>query len=1222
MKRELLLSLVGIGMGLASWAQHSPRYSASLETFFTNSQCTELKANYAEMSDADLKAEMANAGLPKALQNIAVKVKNNWWNETEKSAFADENIYAKDFRVASYKPYSDANDWHKKLNCYAPCYMGNPTGIYAHRNDTLHVFVGNEIPEDATLYLSTIRNHGLITSRTAGTELKKGYNEIIVPNDSLVYFVNYVVNTIDPTYWKDNDDRTDERGKTIARLSDFPAMDIHIEGGDCVGYYQKPLTNSEQEDEKFRYLTTNASDKMFFMVKGETTLFYFPKETFVNVWPKTIWNSINWFDRVQYWEYGLIGILDNVANGLCENGTEYSKSEHPFNIKGGDAFYPTYCNNPSFAIQGASSTPPFATTYHTSFPGEWGVESSFNAERQDFDNWCCGHEHGHTIQGAYNLESCIESSVNLGSQLVTYMTGYRMSRGWNFDDNYNYTADKVPFGLRSISITMRMYWNLYLYYHVAGKKKDFYPTFVKSLREDPMDFTHDDWRQHPIHGGAGHHRAVNTWIKFYKKACEAAQEDLTEYFRMWGFFEPCNYLFIPDQKNYWASLTQEEIDAAIAEVKAKGYKENLQIMFVEDRQILRPRTDIWASTATGTAKNKPENNGKWKSQAELNSAYGDVGDILTYIDGSGNTSEYKYILSGNSIKMIGEGGVGFIVYDKDGKNVHMSNRLQFDIPLDVAINGFEVKAINADGTTSTAVDGTQTATEEDLREILQSAINISQPIIDLEDETGKKIGYYNSKDLATLKGLVADAESAIATNDKDNYLSLSTSINNEYLRLQNDGLMQSVKPNALYYIKSKRNVSGNAKYLSTNSQNKVVSASSSNISNQWAFVPASAEDPDIFYLQHKKTYNMMQVQRNDKGKITAFKLGGAEPESASSFKLVNLGDGVLGIRPLDQTYLNIDPQGTITSWDNDDEGSQWYITEADTFVHVTDDTMRESANKIDDLIDDVCIYEMNKEKVALQCTDPSQPNYLSTNQPEEDAPDNVLGMAIDGDEETFFMSNRSNNAMTFMPHHLRVDLGEGNEVSSIQFRIKGNSAWNWATQVNVWGADDSSEDWISSITDITVDYTSPIFNSLKPSRYWRIDVIATDGEYEDESYCPWFTVCEFEFFKSNSSITMKPGYEELPVSYITDCKEKIKEVERRLEEEYYTPLTKYELWLELMATYNALYEKIQEIDPTVDIQDIEATGNSNGEIYDLSGRKLRDAKAGGIYIIGGKKIIR
>lgn len=795
------------------------------------------------------------------------------------------------------------------MNTYAPNFMGNPTGIYAaNGKEIIHVFVGSDIPEGSTLYLTPVRNHGRIGSRSEGTELKKGYNAVIGTRDSLVYFVNYVVNTIPTT-------EVNAKTETIAKISDFPNLDIHIEGGQCVGYYQKPAENTLEEDEKYKYLINNANDGMYFMVKGATSLFYFKKYTYTKHFSKTIWNSINWFDRLHYWEFSIIGVLDDVANGKCENGTEFSKAAYPLNIKGGDAWYPTYCNNPTMAMEGPNGQNPHATTFYTSYPGDGGVESSFNAERANFDNWCAGHEHGHQIQGAYNLESCSESSVNLPSNIITYLTGYRLGRGWNFEQNYAYVAENKVFGLRDISITMRMYYNLFLYYHIGGKKKDFYPTFVKSLREDPMNFSRDGVQyEHPEWGApsGGHHRAVNTWIKFYKKACDAAQEDLTEYFRMWGFFVPCDKEYFGDYTSYAVSLTQKEIDAAIAEVKAKGYPENLQIMFVEDRQIPRERTDIWAHTATGSQKYKPTNWEAWYTEEQLRAEYGDVGDILTYIDGSANTSQYTYILSGNKVSLSGKGGVGFIVYDKDGNNVYMSNRYKFEIPAEVAANGFTIKCINADGTSSVVANGADSATDEEKLAILKAAIEASKAFTSLEDATGKKVGFYSSEDLAVLKGYVTDANTAIADKNVDAYIALADNINKEILRLQSENCMKQIIPNGIYHIACVRKVSGATRYLSATTADGFETKTSNNNISRWAFVPTGEEN--VYYLQNRQAGKMMGAILNEKGGVDNVKMVEANPEVACTVKVESLGGGKFGIRPKDNTYLNMHNQGYITVW--------------------------------------------------------------------------------------------------------------------------------------------------------------------------------------------------------------------------------------------------------------------------------------------------------------------
>ena len=92
-------------------------------TYFEDAACTQLKANYQAMSDADLTANLTAAGMPEYMVTIALKVKNDTWAK-----------YEKDFRINEYKAYSDAAYWNEKLWARFASFMGNPTGIYA-KND-------------------------------------------------------------------------------------------------------------------------------------------------------------------------------------------------------------------------------------------------------------------------------------------------------------------------------------------------------------------------------------------------------------------------------------------------------------------------------------------------------------------------------------------------------------------------------------------------------------------------------------------------------------------------------------------------------------------------------------------------------------------------------------------------------------------------------------------------------------------------------------------------------------------------------------------------------------------------------------------------------------------------------------------------------------------------------------------------------------------------------
>ena len=110
------------------------------ETFFEDAACTTLKATYQAMSDEELAQALSGAGMPQFMTEIAQKLKNNSWA-----------AYEQDFRIHSYKAYSDATYWNDKMKSTGGSYMGNPTGIYVKNIEPLYVFVDADVPEDATL---------------------------------------------------------------------------------------------------------------------------------------------------------------------------------------------------------------------------------------------------------------------------------------------------------------------------------------------------------------------------------------------------------------------------------------------------------------------------------------------------------------------------------------------------------------------------------------------------------------------------------------------------------------------------------------------------------------------------------------------------------------------------------------------------------------------------------------------------------------------------------------------------------------------------------------------------------------------------------------------------------------------------------------------------------------------------------------------------------------
>lgn len=599
-----------------------------MNVYFADNACTELKSEYASMDDATLTQTMTSDGVTDDLINIALKVKKNQWN-----------AYEKEFRIHEYNAYSDANYWNQAMKATGGSYMGNPTGIYASDDSHIYVFVDQDIPSDATLYFAGCVNNDLIRNAKTGQRLRKGLNIIDGQKDALYYIV-YTADT---------------RSKT-KKLSEWPDIKIHVEGGVVNGYYDVARHN----DNDYVALLNNATYDLF-TVKGGETILNFKTSTYKEVFPSTIKSSVVWFDSLTVWEKELMGMCESVASGR--------RAVAPFRLTGGEAIFPIYYNNPNFAIEGKASDDGYANScpYRTSYNSVDCIRKSFVIQA-GLDDWCAAHECGHNNQGAINLESCTEVSNNLFSNVICYLDGVTTTKGHPLATTMNYYAHRVPFFSRDVTSKMRMYYQLYLYYHQAEKNMSFYPTLFQELRKDPLEL----WTN-----------TNNSSLKFVRKVCEVAQEDLTDFFTAWGFFEPCN-LTIDDYGIYDLTVTQEDIDKTLEEI-SKYPKKNREILFIEDRVEEIPATDFLVAK-----------DGKRAGSDQIGQC-GDLGQFTDFLSGESQPSQYTYIQADSLYAMSGSGGIGFVALNSDGKMVYAANALRFCIPSCVD-EDFTIYSVDLDGT--------------------------------------------------------------------------------------------------------------------------------------------------------------------------------------------------------------------------------------------------------------------------------------------------------------------------------------------------------------------------------------------------------------------------------------------------------------------------------------------------------------------------------------------
>lgn len=1198
----------------------SAKYTA-LSTFFTDKACTELKSEYKTQSDEDLKLAVTKAGLPEQIADIAVKVKNGWKDETDASMSAE-------FRVQNYGAYAAAGIWRwnsndgKGLNASQISDMNNPTGIYTTGRDVLFVFVEGTVPSGCELRLSSV-SEGIsgfgYNNYDNGTVLKEGINIIGAEVDLREYWVMYTVTN-----------------KNL-KPADMDKIKIHIEGGHVMGYVNYYPNDEEKTNAEYKriLLAANASanasgaDKcrLRMATRGEYGLFYwqimcynliwsdgsanllknkasctFETEKFNSTYYKNgygfkIWKSMRFYDNVLHQEWATMGILKDVADADASNAV--------YNCFGGQGLYPTYCNCHAYTIMGTQGGNPHSSTGYTHMPGVGAVESSYNGERADFDVWCVGHESGHNNQGAINLQSSTESSNNLFSNIITYYYGYRMSRGGTISDNEAYFQNGTQFSLRDIGMTMRMYYQLYLYYHVAGYKKDFYPTLFTELRADAMNLN----------------SGKESWLKFYQKACRAAGEDLTEFFRFWGFFEAFDTTTFGDYTNHTLSLSQATIDEAIAEIKAeakeKGWRENLEIMFIDDRSQLRPRTDIWASNETNASKQmKPDNSGTWRSLEYMLNYTGELGDVLTYTQDAEKAS-YSFTASGSKIQMNGKGGVGFLVCDKEGNIVAHSNHYAFTLPSQIATSAFTIKAINADGTMVEATNETGT---EQYREALQNAITEANKILALVDETGTKMGFYKPEQVSTLKQLVEEGKSILTSNEESAYLSKYNEIAVETKRILDDESVQKVTNTGIYLIQSNRN---KTRYL--DGQDKLVAVTTKNEQQQWAFI--ATKTADTYYIQNMKTHCFMApVIDSNSQKLTGWSVSNDKLEDAGTFTLEEAGSGSFYIKTngveKGDYYMNIDPSNNMAVWSADD-GSKWNIIRIQEIEEFTDKDMKTLMANTNSLINEVCTYSVKNDPITVQNTNADAPYYISSNASAgiEDA--HSLDYMIDGKSNTYFSTI---GATVKAKRFVTLTLGKGNELSEMRIFYRTATGMHNYKPTEILaraGETTSALKNIATLTGLpssktaTETYTSPALVAETPANVWRFVINATNNE--DAGTYPDFALAVMKFYNIATIIELNAGYEAVDTQLIKNAKSESENADELLQTKT-TPLINYYQYKSLLKAYEALKEASEATG--IDFTEAEPVqDNAKSGIYDLNGRRVEKVTKSGLYIINGKKLM-
>lgn len=498
---------------------HETDYNEALKTFFTDESCAELRAPFATMGDDELRTAMS--ALPDDFVRMALKIKNNAWAHRER-----------EFRIRDYTAYSDPDRWHEVLLITRPGRINNPTGIYGHAGDVILVFVGDAIPDGATLQLEFIQGTSVEGSAVS---LHRGLNVLTVALDESAFYIQYIGTT------SPDGDRL---------ITDYPPLRIHIENGIVNGFWNMAEHTDEDWVDILAHATATAID-----VKGEKAMYHMHTSVMRQNCPRGIHCAIDWWENMLRWQHGIMGMEDYV---------------------------PQKCNNMACAITlDDDHTYMAATWYRTQYHVNVAYKIlDFNTVVTDPD-YCFGpaHENGHMEQGAINIAGCTESSNGVMENLVVWNIGKYLTRGPAIASVYNEYADGIPWVNRANDDMLRLQWQFYLYFHELGIDPTFWPRVFKAMRQTPLPVRYGNKREVT---------AAEDMLLFARTCCDVAQMDLTDFFRVYGYLVPHEKTETRETGNF-LTTPQKDIDAFVA--YASRYPKAPPIEFIDDRTRPIPRTD-------------------------------------------------------------------------------------------------------------------------------------------------------------------------------------------------------------------------------------------------------------------------------------------------------------------------------------------------------------------------------------------------------------------------------------------------------------------------------------------------------------------------------------------------------------------------------------------------------------------------------------------------------
>lgn len=1109
-------------------------FKASLAAIFTDAACTTLNATYAAMSLSELQADAHYTVLPATLRNMVTKV----WNEQSQGATAwgEDHVdgedakawsgdYAKRYRVQNYEIYTNRDCVNSALKINIHTNLNNPTGIITKERDALYIMVDGEIKEGASLYLGSYSGHGQAGNATDGVQLQTGLNVVPCFVDKQWTCIYYTANTM-----KAWDGATN---KGAHPLSYYPDLKIHIEGGHVNGYYNEVgdalyahgrTVNNEaskgDNEEDWDYLAArNVLDDI--TIVGKRIVFQFNFKDPVTESGETCKGTDYYFtadqggnrrvritDFLERWNR--IVWAQNLTMGL----------ESAESVAAANALYPTL-DNPSrgvYAYTGKDKE--YASSYEDYYrmhclaigiptgymSGGW-TSSNYNygtfqaiiegITTNAGNTWGPGHEIGHQHQGPINMNGLTEVTNNLFANVCVWYDGRATSRTNSGEGDLSYVLkayneENSDFFTNNIWAQTQMYYKLWLYYHLVGHNNKFYPRLFEMLRRDPITRTYNQLDVQADENGTVV-TGKTPLLHFYKKCCLAAGEDLTEFFRAYGFFTPMNKRYVGDYASSEYTQTQAQIDATIDEVKALHYPENHTVLFIND--------------CTGT----PFYQHDGKTERSRLGDSGTYSDLGAYTDYNGTTSNdevtgtYELTVANGNATMVGAtGGAGFLIYDENGKLLSFSSDYTFPLSdealIAIAKGTATVQVLNAEGTSTPVVyDGGSAAVS-----LLAGLLAEVKIVVDAVDDGGNsgtdytKVGFYKKSEVTTLLSLYEEAKTLYEEGAQSGYVSAYKALKAEFDAVKANEFARVALVAGSTCVLVNKNVP--TRYISETGSNTVTTTNVTggvvvaNVPPTGQWILEASTTSGAYNFKNVSTTNYWLALTQSEQLTT-----GAEKKS---YTFLDNEDGSWGIKYSENSQLIHKAGGNnIVGWgDTSNKNSHWYIT------MVSKPEVLEASMNLEDLVAKTTTLMNKMANVSGKGAQDMSTFRITSNATEQG---HGTALMVDGDLTTFFHTVWSGTEVN-ENHYFQIDCGEGlslgDFVLSYTTRPSGTGGNDAPTNIIITGSNTTdAEGNVTGWEDITTlseglptgkaaSYTSDIIGSSSNTyRYLRFTVTTASG---------------------------------------------------------------------------------------------------------------------------------